>query len=98
MPKAAASAAVISKHLRTLDIPTTASQADSSAHSPPLREGSVGGGKGGVQGVYYKRSNGCWEHLDFGTTATCCMGRTQTSATLPPNLIDLTPKPQLPYP
>jgi hypothetical protein len=37
-----------------------------------MRDGGADG-NGGVEGVYYKRANGSWDHLDFGTTATCSM-------------------------
>jgi serine/threonine protein phosphatase PrpC len=84
VPKATGSAAVISKHVRTLDIPPASTPPPSPpADAPGIREGTVGEGKGGVEGVYYKRANGTWDHLDLGTTATCCMVLNAPDATKP---------------
>jgi len=77
VPKAVSQAAVISKHLRTIQIPASIPTSCTPPSSPPSSIPSVRGGALGagmpVEGVYYKRVNGRWEHLDFGTTATCCL-------------------------
>jgi len=77
VPKAVSQAAVISKHVRTIQIPASISTLCTPPSSPPssiptVRDGALGAGMA-VEGVYYKRVNGRWDHLDFGTTATCCL-------------------------
>jgi len=65
----------LSNHLDILQIPPFSTSAPAAGPLPPGEGIRAGGtdGNGGVEGVYYKRANGSWDHLDFGTTATCCM-------------------------
>ena len=66
VPKAVASSGVLSKHLRTVAVSGQRGEGSADAASDMV-------GDKCVDGVYYKRANGAWEHLDFGTTATCCL-------------------------
>ena len=66
VPKAVASSGVLSKHLRTVAVSEQTGEGSADAASDMV-------GDKCVDGVYYKRANGAWEHLDFGTTATCCL-------------------------